>query len=195
MGSPRSEHWNDAIRFVRYLKNSLGQGILFRPNTKLKLTAWCDADWGACPLPRRSLTGWFIQLGGSPLSWKTMKEDRVSRSSAEAEYMAMGDTVCELIWIQELLPSFGIDRSGPIPLYSDSLSAINLAANPVYHARTKQVGMDCHFIRDEIIKGLIATKHVSTKLQLADIMTKALGRREFEDFLIKLGVCNLHTLP
>lgn len=107
----------------------------------------------------------------------------------------MADTVCEILWIRDLLPAFGIDCSAPVVLHSDSLSAIKLAANPVYHARTKQVGMDCHFIRDEIIRGVIATKHVSSKSQLADIMTKALGRKEFQDFLFKLGVCDLHTPP
>lgn len=105
----------------------------------------------------------------------------------------MADTASEILWFRELLPEMGIDCTAPVTLHSDSLSAINLAANPVYHARTKHVGNDCHFIRDEIIKGKISTKHVSTKSQLADIMTKALGRREFEAFLLKLGICNLHT--
>ena len=81
---PQGEHWNAALRVVRYLKNSPGQGILLRANTELKITAWCDADWGTCPTTHRSLTGWFIQLGGSPVSWKTHKHDVVSRSSAEA---------------------------------------------------------------------------------------------------------------
>lgn len=193
MNSPKSEHWDAALRVVRYLKQGPGQGILLRAHAPLTLTAWCDADWGACPLTRRSLTGWFIQLGGSPLSWKTMKQDVVSRSSAEAEYRAMADTVTEILWLRNLLPALGVDCTSAITLYSDSLSAIHLAANPVFHARTKQIGMDCHFIRNEIIKRVIQTKHVSTKSQLADIMTKALGRREFESFLVKMGVCNLHT--
>lgn len=107
----------------------------------------------------------------------------------------MADTVSELLWFRGLLPEMRITCDAPIVLHSDSMSAIHLAKNPVYHARTKHVGNDCHFIRDEIIRGTIATKHVSTKSQLADIMTKGLGRREFEEFLGKLGVCNLHTPP
>lgn len=107
----------------------------------------------------------------------------------------MGDTVCELLWLRELLSDFGIDCSAPITVHSDSLSAIQLAANPVFHARTKHIAKECHFIRDEIIKGVIATKHVSTRSQLADIMTKALGRKEFEAFRLKLGVLDFHTPP
>lgn len=117
----------------------------------------------------------------------------VSRSSAEAEYRAMADTVSEMLWLRELLPSLGITCDAPITLHSDSLSAINLAKNPVGHKRTKHVGLDCHFIRDEILRTRIATKHVSTTTRLADIFTKALGRKEFEYFLSKLDVCNLHT--
>lgn len=193
VNAPKPAHWEAALRVVRYLKNSPGQGILLRADTPLILMAWCDSDWGTCPLTNRSLTGWFLQLGGSPLSWKTRKHDRVSRSSAEAEYRAMADTVSEIIWLRELLPALGIECTAPTVLHSDSLSAIKLAANPVYHARTKHIGMDCHFIRDELIRGTIVTKHVSTTHQLADILTKALGRREFEAFLVNLGVCNLHT--
>lgn len=117
----------------------------------------------------------------------------VSRSSAEAEYRAMADTVCEILWLRELLPALGIDCSAPTVLHSDSLSAISLAKNPVFHARTKHIENDCHFIRDEIFRGSITPKHVSTTSQLADIMTKSLGKKEFEAFLLKMGVRNLHT--
>lgn len=57
----------------------------------------------------------------------------------------------------------------------------------------KLVRQDCHFIHDEIMRGTITTKHVNTKSQLADIMTKSLCRTEFEEFLFKLGVRTLHT--
>ena len=194
MNNPKAEHWDAALRVVRYLKNSCGQGILFQANTSLKLTAWCDSDWGGCPTSRRSLTGWFIQLGDSPVSWNT-KTGVVSRSSAEAEYRAMANTVSELLWFLELLPSMGIKCDETITLHSDSLSAINIAANPVHHAKMEDVGMDCHLIRDEIIRKNIATKHVSTKSQLSDIFTKALGKKEVEIFLGKLGVCDLHSPP
>lgn len=143
-------------------------------DTPLTLTAWCDFDWTACSLTHHSLTGWIIQLGDSPISWKPQKHKVVSRSSSEAKYQTTVDTVSELLWIHEFLPALGIDCTTPTVLHPDSLSAINLAANPVYHAWTKHVGLDYHFIRDEIIRGTIATKHVSTKSQLADILTKAL---------------------
>lgn len=95
---PREEHWAAALRVVRYLKRNPGQGIMLRSDCDLQLSAWCDSDWASCPLTRRSLTGWFILLGNSPISWKTKKQHTVSRSSAEAEYRSMAATTCELKW-------------------------------------------------------------------------------------------------
>ncbi|KAL1187731.1 Retrovirus-related Pol polyprotein from transposon RE2 [Cardamine amara subsp. amara] len=114
--------------------------------------------------------------------------------ASKVEYRVVADSVSEILWIRELLHSLGIDGTHATMLLSDSLSAIQLADYLVFHERTKRVGNDCHFIRDEIIQGTIATKHVSTKTHLVDILTLALGKKEFNVFLLKLGVYNLHTL-
>ena len=191
--APRLEHWEAAVRVVRYLKSNPGQGIVLSSDSDLHVSGWCDSDYAGCPLTRKSLTGWFVQLGDSPISWKTKKQPTVSRSSAEAEYRAMGMLTAELLWIKGLLKDLGVVMTQPMSVFCDSQVAIHISANPVFHERTKHVEVDCHFVRDEIVKGTILTQHVSTHAQLADIFTKALGQREFKDFLIKLGVLNLHT--
>lgn len=71
MQQPRAEHWEAALRVVRYLKGAPGQGILLRSRCDLQLYGWCDSDWASCPLTRRSLSRWFVFLGNSPISWKT----------------------------------------------------------------------------------------------------------------------------
>lgn len=162
MQAPRQAHWDATTHVVRYLKSNPGQGIHLRSNTKLTLTAWCDSNYAGCPLTRRSLTGWLIQLGESPISWKTRKHDVVSRSSTEAEYRSMADTVSELLWLIELLQCFGIKLDAPVPLHCDNLSTIHLSKNPVFHERTKHIETDCHFVRGEIVRGTIIPRHVST---------------------------------
>ncbi|GKA16810.1 retrovirus-related pol polyprotein from transposon RE2 [Tanacetum coccineum] len=92
MQNPQIEHWEAAIRVVRYLKGSPGQGVILRNNCDLQLRGWCDTDWAGCPLTRRSLTGWLVYLGDSPISWKTKKQHIVSRFFAEAEYRSMALT-------------------------------------------------------------------------------------------------------
>lgn len=84
---------------LRYLKQSPTQVIFLKPSS-LQLTAYCDSDWASCLMTRRSVTGYYITLGGSPISWETKKQTIVSHSFAEAEYRAMATTVSELIWTQ-----------------------------------------------------------------------------------------------
>ncbi|GJW64399.1 retrovirus-related pol polyprotein from transposon TNT 1-94 [Tanacetum coccineum] len=76
MQSPLQEHWDATLRVVRYLKGSPGQGILLRVACDLQLHGWWDSDWAACPITRRSLTVWFIQLGDTLISWKTKSNIR-----------------------------------------------------------------------------------------------------------------------
>lgn len=106
----------------------------------------------------------------------------------------MSETVKELKWVKGLIQSFGIQHPGPMQLYCDSKSAIYIASNPVFHERTKHIERDCHHVRDALKSKLISTTHVSSKNQLADILTKALPRPSFEDLMSKLGIRNL-TLP
>ncbi|MCI03672.1 hypothetical protein A2U01_0024712 [Trifolium medium] len=113
MQQPRAEHWTAALRVVRYLKGNPGQGIVLDKDCDMRLSGWCDADWAACPLTRRSLTGWIIFFGHSPVSWKTKKQQTVSRSSAEAEYRSMANTTCELKWLKGILTSLGITHPMP----------------------------------------------------------------------------------
>jgi len=92
MQNPREEHMEAAKRVLRYLKENPGQGLLLRSDLDLQVLAYCDSDWGTCPLTQRFLIGYFVTLGGSSISWRTKKQTTVSRSSAEAEYHAMAAT-------------------------------------------------------------------------------------------------------
>lgn len=193
MHEPRTDHWKAALRVVRFLKGNPGQGIFFSQQCDLQLHGWCDSDWASCPLTRRSVTGWLVQLGDSPISWKMKKQHTVSQSSAEAEYRSMATTTCELKWLKGILSNLGIDHNKPMIIHCDSQTALHIAKNPVFHERTKHIEVDCHFVRNEILKDNIRPIYVPTTAHLADILTKALGKPQFNSFIDKLGIRNLHA--
>lgn len=120
MNQPRLAHWEAALRVVRYLKGTPGQGILLASTSSLAISGWCDSDWASCPLTRRSLTSWVVFLGSSPISWKTKKQHTVSRFSAEAEYRSMAVLTSELKWLQGLLSNLGVSLSSSMRMFSDS---------------------------------------------------------------------------
>ncbi|XP_013613744.1 PREDICTED: uncharacterized mitochondrial protein AtMg00810-like [Brassica oleracea var. oleracea] len=193
MHKPRAAHWDAVVRVLRYLKGCPGQGIILRATSDLRLRAFCDSDWAACPSTRRSLSSYIVLLGNSPISWKTKKQNTVSHSSAEAEYRSMAVTVCELKWLKRLLKDLGVTHKEAMELFCDSKAALYIAANHVFHERTKHIEADRHSVRDAVQEGLIVTRHVRTTEQTADIMTKALGASAFQYLLAKLGVRNLHS--
>ncbi|PKI47804.1 hypothetical protein CRG98_031765 [Punica granatum] len=115
------------------LSEALTGTMNFYKSYSLDLVAYCDSDWASCPTIRQSVTGYFITLGGSPVSWKTKKQTTVSRSSAEAEHKAMAKTVSEILWLHSLLSSLEVRTTRPTRLFCDNQVALHIVANPVFH--------------------------------------------------------------
>jgi hypothetical protein len=98
----------------------------------------------------------------------------VSRSSTESEYKAIANTAAELTWIQKLLRELDVISPEPLILYCDNIGATYLASNPIYHAHTKHIEIDYHFVRDMVAKKFLKVCFISGKDQLAEILTKPL---------------------
>lgn len=182
-----------AQRVIRNLKGCPSQGVLLKSESKLQVTAFCDADWSACPVTRRSLSSYIVLLGSSPVSWKTKKQNTVSASSGEAEHRSMAYTLRELKWMKRILTSFGVHHNNPMKLFRDSQSAIYIAKNPVFHERTKHIENDCHQVRDAVQDKIIKLEHISTKEQPDDLLTKSLPSSTFTYLLSKLGIQDISS--
>lgn len=105
----------------------------------------------------------------------------------------MASCTAQIIWLVGLFKELGVEEQVPVKLMCDSTAAIQIAANPIFHERTKHIDIDCHFVRERIMQGLIQTEHVSTNEQLADILTKGLGKAQHDYLLQRLGVKNLYS--
>jgi hypothetical protein len=116
------------------------------------------------------------------------KQNVVARSTAEAEFRAMAQGVCEVLWLKILLLELGLFKEKPMLLYCDNKAALDIAHNPVQHGRTKHIEIDRHFIKEKLDLGIICMPYVSSSYQLADILTKGLSEKLFSSLCNKMGL-------
>ena len=119
------------------------------------------------------------------------KQATVSRSSTEVEYKSLANATAEVMWIQTLLYELGIKAPKAARLWCDNIGATYLSANPVFHARTKHIEVDFHFVRERVAQKQLDIRFVHSKDQLADGFTKPLPTRSFEDFKHNLNLMKL----
>jgi len=186
--APREPHFKAALHVLRYLNRDPSLGILLSHGPTYDLLAYCDADWASCTHSRKSVSGFVVFLGDTLIAWKSKKQATISLSSAEAEYRSLRRLVAELSWLSRLLHELGLSNITPIPVKCDSMAAMYIAKNPVFHERTKHIEIDCHFVRHKLMEGLIQLSFVPTKNQLADLLTKPLTGQQHHSILSKLGV-------
>ncbi|XP_070013034.1 uncharacterized protein [Nicotiana sylvestris] len=191
---PQVPHMMAAIYVLRYLLNDPAQGILLSSSDNLSLVGFSDSAWGSCAISRKSVSGFYISLGGSPVSWKSKKPPTISLSSTEAEYRALRKLAAEVAWLVRLLVDLGLAISYLVHVYCDSQAALHIAKNPIFYERTKHIEIDCHYVRECITVGLLTLHFVSSSGQLANIMTKALPTQLHYGILGKLGVSSPSSL-
>ncbi|CAL8999019.1 unnamed protein product [Prunus brigantina] len=177
MNAPRAPHLVAAKRILRYVKGTPDHGLVFRPQSRTaRLCAYSDADWAGCPDTRRSTSGYLIYLGSNLVSWCSKKQPTIARSSAESEYRSLSHSCAETTWLSYLLHELGVSIQFHVHLYCDNLSATYMAANPVFHARSRHIELDYHFVREKVAVGSHRVYFVPSIDQPADVLTKALHK-------------------
>ncbi|KAI3770443.1 hypothetical protein L6452_01576 [Arctium lappa] len=187
---PKESHLIAVKRIFRYLKGTPNLGLWYPKDSGFDLTGYSDSDFAGCKLERKSTTGGCQLLGGKLVSWTSKKQNSVSTSTAEAEYVAAGSCCSQILWMRNQLLDYDLQLSN-IPIYCDSTSAIAIANNPVLHSKTKHIEIRYHFIRDHVMNGDIELHFIPTDFQLADIFTKPLDETRFNFLISELGMLNL----
>ena len=185
---PGKSHVHALYRAFRYLRATAHHTLVFHGNGSGEVIGFVDADWAANINDRRSISGYVFMLSDGAISWSSKKQGSTALSSTEAEYIAAAHAAKEAIWLRTLLSELRqlVDR--PTTLLIDNQSAIAIAKNPAFHARTKHIDVCYHFLWEKYTSGELELEYVPTGEQIADVLTKGLSRQKHELFCSSMGV-------
>ncbi|KAL8170759.1 hypothetical protein V2J09_022563 [Rumex salicifolius] len=189
MEAPTTAHMMAMKQILRYVRRTIDMGCVYRREQGNEdLVGYSDSDMAGDKDDRKS-TSWIVFfLGESPITWVSQKQRIVALSSCEAEYITATGGACQGIWLKRLMESLRGDTKLTPILKVDNKSAIALAQNPVHHERSKHIDTKYHFIRECVESGNVKLEYTNTETQLADILTKPLGRQRFVELRDKISV-------
>jgi hypothetical protein len=194
--NPGRTHWRGVLRVLKYLKSTRLYGLCFRKSSKPtsiigNLHGFCDSDWATDKDHYLSTAGWVFIMNGAAISWQSKRGKTPAQSSCDAEYVAEGMAAQEICHLRNILSELKMEPSDPIPLYSDSQSAIHLTKNPVFHERSKHAALKLHLSRHLQRDGRMSIQFIPTHLQVADVLTKALHGPKVSWGREKMGLIEL----
>ncbi|XP_015689736.2 uncharacterized mitochondrial protein AtMg00810-like [Oryza brachyantha] len=189
--APTTVHWTAVKRILRCIKQCTSMGLNIHRSGSTRVSGFSDADWAGSVDDRKSTGGFAVFIGSNLVSWSARKQATVSRSSTQSEYKAIANATVEIMWVQTLLVELRIKSPQAAKIWCDNLGAKYLSANPVFHARTKYIEVDYHFVRERVSQKLLEIDFVSSGDQVADGFTKPLSVRLLENFKSNLNLKRL----
>jgi hypothetical protein len=187
--NPGVAHWEAVKRIFRYLKGTRELWLSYG-GREVDLEGYADAD-GSMMEDRRAVSGYAFIVNGGAVSWSAKRQEIVSLSTTESEYVAATYAAKEALWLRSLIHQVFGKTLPPTTLFSDNQSAIALAKEHQYHARTKHIDVRFHFIRWIIEEGKIRLVYCPTEDMVADVFTKALPSPKVKHFAIALGLVSV----
>lgn len=183
------DHFKCAKRVLKYLKGTSSHCLSFRKSNGLDLRGYVDADWGGA-YDRKSFTGFVFKIGNNVISWESRKQQCVSLSSTEAEYVGLACGAKEAVYLRSLLDSLITVQNKTVVIFNDNMSAHRIAENKMMHNRTKHIDIKYHFIRECVLSNQVVIKYMPTDKMLADILTKSVNGPKLKEFIGKLSLKN-----
>ncbi|KAL6333419.1 hypothetical protein AAG906_028604 [Vitis piasezkii] len=171
---PTELHWTVCKRVLRYLNGTFHHGLHFTSVSSLHLQVYTDANWASSINDCHSTISYCVFLGTNLLTWSSCKQSVVARSSTEHGYA---------IFFLEL----GISLVSTPVIWCDNQGVGALAANPIFHSRTKHIEVDVHYVREQVLDKNLVVSYVPFVEQVADLFTKPLSIPKFQYLLTKLN--------
>ena len=170
---PQQDDWNKLKRAIQYLRKTCHMGMVLEGGETVSILAYVDASYGVHP-DMKSHTGCVIGIGRGPVYSKSTGQKLNTKSSTEAELVALSDSTSQIIWTRNFLEEQGF-KMGPATVYQDNMSTIALVKNGKSNSdRTRHIAIRFFFISDRVTSKEINVEYMPTGEMLADILTKPL---------------------
>ena len=179
-------HWEAVKHIYRYLAGTKGLALMFGAGKK-GLEGYMDAD-GASQEHRHAISGYVYILDGGAISWMSKKQELVTLSMAEAEYVAATHAVREGVWLRRFVEEVFQPLANLTVLYCDNQATIALTKDGSFHAHTKHIDIRYHFICFIVDSGSFLLLYCPTADMTADTLTKALPSVKAKHFTATLGL-------
>jgi hypothetical protein len=167
-------HWLAVKRIMRYLKGTIGYRLVYRSDSLGQIHGYVDADWASDVIGRRSFSGYAFLMAGGAVTWSAKQQSTVATSSTEAEYVEMSFAAKEALWLIRVINQF--TNLNGIIMKCDNQSAMVIASREAFSPRTKHIEVAYHFYREHVTSGLLVLEYVPSGENVADCLTKAVGR-------------------
>ena len=175
MHAPTKGHLKDVLYVLKYLRGTMDYGITFRRQQgTLTLAAFTDSNFTTPDSKGKSVSGYIFSFGSGTVSYRSKLQNTVAKSTAEAEYVALGLATAEAIYLRMLLRELGQPVTGPTYMGEDNEACITIATTTQTSLRTRHIRIEFHFIRDAIARKEIYLEYVPSGDNPADMMTKPL---------------------
>eukprot|EP00961_Rhodomonas_salina_P190860 2575031-Rhodomonas_salina.1 len=174
---PGPEHLKAAERMLQFLCGSYEDKLTYSypgPTLRNKLLVWVDSDYASDPYTRKLVTGYMLSLNNAPVSWKAKRQDCVTLSSAEAEYVAASMAGQEVVYLRAILQGFGIEQTTSTEVWEDDAACIQIAKNPVNRKFTRHIDVRSYYVRDLVQDGVMTLVKCAGTHNVADALTKSL---------------------
>ena len=184
--NPGRAHWEAVKRMFCYLAGTRKLKLTYGASS-YDLVGYTDAD-GSMHEDRKAISGYAFLIDGGAVSWASKRQEIISLSTTESEYVAITHASKEALWLRSFIGQIFAPFTAPVTLKSDNLSAISLTQDHQYHARTKHIDIRFHFIRWVIEDKKLKLVYCPTEDMVADALTKALPSPKVKHFAVALGL-------
>jgi hypothetical protein len=192
MQRPMTEHQQAMKRIIHYVAGTLDHDLYYpRCPREAHLVGYSDSDHAGNIDTSKSTSGILFFFGMCLVSWQSVNQQVVALSSCEAEYIAASTASTQALWLVQLLGDLLGRDTGAVELRVNSKSALALAKNPVFHERSTHIRVSYHFSRGNLEEGNFKACYINTKDQLADLLTKPIGRIKFLELCSRIGMVQL----